>query len=217
MPGNGFGDRHGLKARLVLQACVEPAEEFPARLGVILPGIFAVEDDRHDDVFAFIENGLGSVFNVVDEMMRGLFRGHAGIDKPNQVGDGVIAEDHVHLGLAVLEAMNGVEFFGQFRGEATVAIAGKPHSQTASQNAFVGRHPAHAEALGDAENLLRDTAFGRPNSLRSQTEDLLMQVESALQLFAGVFGMAESALRQRQSGARDGAQLVSQTSGRMGW
>ena len=61
-----------------------------------------------------IKNGLGGLPDVMHEVVGGVLRRHAGIHEPDQVRNGVIAKDHVHLRLIALEAMNGVELFGQF-------------------------------------------------------------------------------------------------------
>ena len=118
------------------------------------------------------------LFNVVHEVMGGVLRWHAGIDKPDQVRDGVIAEDQVHLGLLILEAMDGVELFCQLSRQMAMGVARERHAQAAAQHLFVGGHPLHAQSLRDAQDFFRDTALGRPNPLRTNSKNLLMQIQS---------------------------------------
>ena len=95
--------------------------------------------------------------------------------------------------------MNVVELFGRGIGQAAVPIAHERHSQGTGENAFVGRHPVHAQARRNAEDLFRYAAFRRPNSARAHAEHFFVQVEAALQLLAGISGMAKTILRKRQS------------------
>ena len=59
-----------------------------------------------------------------------------------------------------------------------------------------------AHAMRDGQHFFRDAALRRPNALGTQPEDFLVQIETAGELFARVFGMAKPALRQRQSRRR---------------
>ena len=55
MPLNGLGNRGRLDAGLALQGIVEAAQEFPAGLGIVFPGIFAIQDDGHHSVMPIIQ------------------------------------------------------------------------------------------------------------------------------------------------------------------
>ena len=69
--------------------------------------------------------------------------------------------------------------------------------EAASEDAFVGCHPLDAEAVGDGDGFVGDTAFGGPESDGTRTKGLFMQVETAGDLLAGVIGTAEAGARQR--------------------
>ena len=97
---------------------------------------------------------LRGLLNVVHEMLAASCGGMPGIDKPNQVRDGVIAEDQVHLGLLVLEAMDGVQLLCQIAGQVAMAVAREREAQAAAQDFFVGGHPLHAQTLRDGQWLL---------------------------------------------------------------
>ena len=120
------------------------------------------------------------LFNVVHEVMGGVLRWHPGIDKPDQVRDGVIAEDQVHLGLLILEAMDGVQLLCQLGGQMAMGVAPESDAQASAQDLFVGGHPLHAQTLREAEDFFRNTALGRPNPLRTNSKNFLMQIQSTL-------------------------------------
>ena len=60
-----------------------------------------------------IKNRLRRLPDVVHEVIGSVLRRHAGINKADQVRDRVIAEDQVHLGLVIFEAIDGVELCSQ--------------------------------------------------------------------------------------------------------
>ena len=74
-------------------------------------------------------------------------------------------------------------------------------------NSFIGGHPLHPQALSKGEHFLGNTALGRPHSLRSHAEYLLMQIEAALKLHPRVLGVAKTVLRQRQARSGNGAYI----------
>ena len=144
---------------------------------------------------------MGRLLNVVHEMTGGFLRRHAGVNKPDQVRDGVIAKNQIHLGLLILEAMDGVELLRQFSGQMAMCVAPEGDAQASAQYLFVGGHPLHAQTLGNAQDLFRNTALGGPNALGTYPENLLMQIQSTLYLLARVLRMAKPILRQRQAGS----------------
>jgi len=70
-----------------------------------------------------IENRLRGVANVVDQVVRRLARAHAGVNEPDQVGHGVVAEQQVHAGVILFVAMQGVEKISAATGQAAARIA----------------------------------------------------------------------------------------------
>src|SRR6266542_2451183 len=105
----------------------------------------------------------------------------------------------MHSGLAALKAMNGVEFFRRGVGQAAVPVTHERHAQGTRENAFVSRHPVHAQTGSNAEDFLRYTAFRRPHSTRPHAENLFVEVEAALQLSASIIRLAKTILRKRQA------------------
>ena len=65
MARDGFRDCDRFDAGFVLQAIVETAQKFAARLRVVFPGIFAVENDRDHRIAACIKNRLRRLLNVI--------------------------------------------------------------------------------------------------------------------------------------------------------
>src|SRR5579864_8312943 len=92
-------------------------------------------------------------------------------------------------------------------GKPAFAVAPERLSNTATQNAFVGRHPVHTELVGDGDGLVRDAAFAWPHALGTEAKYFFVQIETAQDLVAGIFRMAETILRQGQTRRRDGADV----------
>src|SRR6266851_814908 len=110
----------------------------------------------------------------------------------------------MHARLRAFVAMNGIELLRRSVWQAALVIAHKRHAQSSRQDAFVGGHPLHAEPGGDGENFFGDAAFRWPHSLRTKAENFLVQIKAALKLFARVFRMAKTILRQRQTWGGNG-------------
>src|SRR5277367_6343375 len=151
MTSDRLGYRDRFEARLALQRIVETAQKFAARTRVVFPCVFAVEDNRHYHVSPLIENRLRSLLNVVNEMIGSVLRRHSRIDKSDQVGDGVVAEDQMHLRGAAFEAMDGIKLFGILPGKTSIPIAREINSQASPENAFIRGHPFDAEVLRDGK------------------------------------------------------------------
>src|SRR5258708_2490897 len=128
-----------------------------------------------------------------------IVRRHPRINESDQVGDGVVAEDQVHRSRTILVAMNIVKLLSKMRGQAAGVVAAKECAGASPQHAFVGSHPLDTEAVGDSQHFLGDAAFRRPYAFGAEAENFLMQIEAAGELLTRVFGMAEAALRQRQT------------------
>ena len=143
---------------------------------------------------------MSCLFNVLYEVCTGVRGRHSRIHKADQIGDGVVAEDEVHLGGAALEAMNVVKLLGVLQGKAAGTVAGKVDSEGATEDTFIGGHPLHSQILGDGQNFFGDAAFRRPHTDWTNAENLLVQIKPAFELLAGIFAMEKTVLRQGQSG-----------------
>ena len=204
MPGNGFGDGNGFHTRFALQSIVEAAQKLAPRLRIIFPGILAIENDGHQSVPALVQDRLRCLFNVLNEMIGRVLRCHSGIYKADQIRDGMVAENQVHLRLIVLVAMDGIELFRQLPVQPSATITSKIQSQTPPQHAFIRGHPLDTQILGNAKNFFGDAAFRRPHTLGPDTKDLLVKIEAALELFPRILRMTKTVLRKRQSGTGNG-------------
>ena len=161
--------------------------------------------------------GLRRLLDVVDQMLRRIRGRHAGIHEADQIGNRVIAEDHVHRGRAVLVAIDVVKLLGQI---ARAAVRCRPAQRIirCCVPARLRRSPSTARpAVRDRQCFFRDAALRRPHSLRTHAENLLVQVETAPQLLARIFRMAKPVLWQRQAGRRNrtGVGIAKQRQNRM--
>src|SRR5258708_37026762 len=98
--------------------------------------------------------------------------------------------------------MNVVEPVWERGRQAAIAVALEKDACAAAQHAFVSGHPLDAKAVRYRQRLIGDAAFRWPHALRPHSKDLLVKVEGAHQLFARVFGMAKTILRQGQARRR---------------
>src|SRR5215469_4042194 len=96
--------------------------------------------------------------------------------------------------------MDVVQLLCQMRWQSSVAVACKEEAGAASQHSFVCCHPLHAKIVRNGQHFFRDAAFRGPNPFWTDSEYLLVQIETAHKLFARIFGMTETVLWQRQSG-----------------
>ncbi len=185
-----------------LQRIVEAAQEIASRLRVIFPGILAVEDDGYHRILARFQNRLRRILNVLDEVIGGVLRGHAGVYEADQVRQPMVAEDHVHPGVVLLVAINVVQPLGAVDPQMVAVVAREVVVERAPQDAFVGRHPLDAFAAGQLQGLLRHAALRRPQPLRPHAEQRLVRIQRSPDLRGRVVGMLEVPRRQRQAGRR---------------
>src|SRR5579872_1085239 len=149
MPSDGLGDRYRLDVRLVMQFLVKTAQELASRLMVILPRILAIQDHGYNGIPSLLEHRPSGFADVVHQVARGIGGRHSGIDKTDQVGDGVVAEDQVHRGVTLFETMHRVKLLCLIDRKTTGAIAGKLLAETPSENSLLGGHPPDAQTLRD--------------------------------------------------------------------
>src|ERR1700688_5234023 len=135
----------------------------------------------------------------MDEVVGGVLRRHSRVHEADQIRECVIAEDQVHLRVRALVAIDAVEGLRQIRGQVAKAVSRKIYSQAAPKNAFVRSHPLHSELVGNRNSFFGNAAFRWPNSIRTNSKNRFVELDSASQLFASVFRMAIAILRQRQS------------------
>src|SRR5208337_1403739 len=102
----------------------------------------------------------------------------------------------------VFPAVDSVELFGTGAVEITFIVAAHFVSQAASQHAFIAGHPLHAQLRGNTDDFVGNRAFARPHPNRTRSEGALVRIESAANLFLGVFRTAEALVGKRQTGNR---------------
>ena len=85
------------------------------------------------------------------------------------------------------------------RRQPACSVACEKQSHAPAQHAFIGGHPLDTDIGRDRQHFLGNTSFGRPDSLGADAKRLLVQIQAAHELVAGIFGMTKPALRQSQS------------------
>ena len=172
-------------------------QEFAAVAGVILPGIFAVENQRQCQraarVHAFDDNADAPI-----EVLGGVGGVHAAIDEADQIGKIMISKDAGDFASAETDAQRRVEAIGIRRNP--FAVAAKADIQGATENAFIAREPAEAEFGGDGERLVGNRSLRRPQPHGRRSEKPFVIRAGADELLAGIFGVAERGAGQRGSG-----------------
>ena len=189
---------HGFNSWVFLQSIIESPQELPSRLRIVFPGILAIQNNGHDGIYAIRQHRLRRIFNFLDETIGRVLRRHTGIDESNQVGESVVAEQHVHPRVVFLVLINRVQLMRQVGIQPAIAVAREIRAERPAQYTFVGGHPLNSEFVRDGEHFLRNAAFRWPNALGPHAKYALVEIEPAPQLFASIVRMAIAVLRQRQ-------------------
>ncbi len=193
----GFADGEGADVRVARNPPVELAQKFAAVAGVILPGIFAVENQRQGQRAARV-HAFGDGADAAVEVFGGRARVHAAVNEADQIGKIMIAKDAGDFAFAETYSQRRVQAIG-IRGHA-FAVAAETDIQRAAEHAFVAREPAKAQFGGDGKRVVRDRAFRRPEADGRRAKEALVIGPRANELLAGVFRMAERGAWQRRSG-----------------
>ena len=141
------------------QQAVEILEEVVAVVGIVLPGIFTVENDADHRRLAF-RGGIEDGFKLQDEMLGGVAAVPFGIVEADQVREPLIAEEQRQSGsLLHLPGMVGGMRIRNAAGDEAVF----QHAFAAGNPATAGRGQVFYEILGDG-------AFGGPHADRRRAE-----------------------------------------------
>ncbi len=197
-----LGNGDGLDLRVFLQSIVEAAQKFPARLAVGLPCVLTVKHDGNHRVAACPEHRFGGRAQAFPQVIGGLGGAHAGVNKPYEVRDAMVAEQQVRVRIAIGVAIDGVKLSRALRAQKSLVIAVEGKAERSAKHALVGRQPLDPVARGDGQRLVGDAAFRRPHASRPRPESLLVRRQGKLYLLFGVLGMAKTKARQLQSRAR---------------
>src|SRR5467141_2945572 len=128
---------------------------------------------------------------------RSRFRIHAAVNKSNDIGKMVIAEQSGDSLSAELHAPRFVQALS-IRGNS-ICIAEKSDVERAAENAFVGAKPFESLFGGDGQGLIRDGTFRGPKTGGLHAKKSFVISARTLQLFARVFGVAKCPARERCS------------------
>src|SRR5512143_3823881 len=202
MPGNRLTHSYGFNLRLLGESIVEAPQEFSTRLRVIFPCIFTVEDDRHHGIVSMSQYGLRTFFDLLDEVVCGFLRRHAGVNKSDQIRQGVVAENQIHPRVGLLVPINRIKSVRKIRTQTTISVTGEKQAEAATDHSLIRGHPLHAKTVCNRENLLRDTAFGWPYTSWTHSKHTLMEVQAAHKLLPSIFRVAIAILWQWQARGR---------------
>ncbi|MNS75430.1 hypothetical protein D3C72_1089520 [compost metagenome] len=178
-----LGRRRGPKSRIRAQAPVERAQEGLAVVGVVLPGVLAVEDDR-DQPRAL--GGLGGDrLELAEQIFGPGLAGHLAVAEADVVGELAVAEQDRR---AVGDLVRLVEQVGPGHRLALTQW----RLERSREHLLVGRDPADAGLLEERRDGLGDGALARPHAPRRTAEEALVVLDGGVHVELGVFRVAEA-------------------------
>ena len=153
--------RCGERAKILIafNAFVKLAQKVAAVSRVIFPGVLAIEKDAHRQWVRTLQVIAQMTQAAVQIGSRGA-RVHAAIDKTNQVGKLVIAEQSGDSIAADLYTPRFVQAI-RIRGDA-IRVAEETHVEGAAEHSFVRAEPLETLFHCDGERLIGNGSFGRP-------------------------------------------------------
>src|SRR6266481_1102539 len=198
--GDGFAGRERAEILIGLDAAVKFAEEGTAGARIVFPGVFAVQEKTNGERLIALD-GFAEVSHAIVKIGGGRFGFHAAVDKADEIGKMVIAEEAGNAVRSDLDLPRFVETIGV--GRDAVGVAEKSDVEGTAEDTFIGTEPAEAFLGGDGKCLVGDGAFRGPQASRLGAKNALVILAGELQLFAGVFGTAIGATRERSAGIGD--------------
>ena len=181
----GLGERDRLDARAPLEGAVEPVEEVPTALRVVLPGVLAVEDDA--DGRAAVEPlrapRLADPLHAPHEVLDRLRGRDALVGEADHVGERTVAEEHGELAPDPRrDAPRPVD-----RREAR-----RVRAEGAEQHTLVARRPGDALGGEHLGGLGRDRSLRRPHPRRRAAEAARVRRDRLAHVPARVLGVREA-------------------------
>ena len=193
--GQKSAEGGGLQQGILCNLPEKAAQERPAVIGVVLPAVLPVEDDR-DDMMLQVFLALCLADPGADPVQAGdeIFHRPGFVPvvvyETDGVGQVMIAEEHRYRAAAAVEDMGLVD---------AVAVEFLP--QAAHEDRFIGGDPAHPLAGDQLCRCFGDPAFRGPDPVRFSAEQLLEIADPLQQLRLSVFRMLKS---RRQGTLRAG-------------
>ncbi len=192
-------------------AAIECPQETDAAVGIVFPAVLAVENDGDQRSAARIV-GFDRATDRQEfphHVAGGLLGVAALIVETDQVGEGVVAEDHVQRLVAALDAPGTIEHLRM--PQVPLAVARNPAVGALGEDLLVGRDPLDAAFGNRRDDVLRDGTLGGPHADRRLAEDLLVESHGPPQVNLRVFAVRVEMLGKRTAGHRlPGAPLVPQ-------
>ena len=157
-------------------AMVEGAEKRDAAVGVVLPAVFAVQDDG-DEGGGVMAAGVADGVELGHEVAGGSGAGASLVVKADLVGHGVVAEDDGELVVRLADFPGAIEQLGM--ADVAAAIAADLAAGRTSQNFFIGRDPLQPRLGEQGDDRLGDGTFAGPHAGGAFAEVVNMGVDRA--------------------------------------
>src|SRR6266436_8043591 len=192
--GNGLGGGQRTEILVTLDASVKLTEEGASVPRVVFPGIFPIEE-KTDGERLIALHGFAEMAHSIVEIGGCGFGVHAAIDKTNKIGQVVIAKQSCNAISSQLHSPGFVKTIG-ISGN-TVSVAEKSDVQRAAKDSLVRSEPRESFFRGNRQRLVRDRAFGRPQTGGLHAKNYFVVFAGKLQLLARIFRTPVSAARER--------------------
>ena len=146
--GGRLAHGHRSKLRMRREHPVERPQEWAAATLEVLPRVLAVKNDRDRGLFPSgrCRKAPAGLDETVDEVGCGILGVPAGVHEPNQIREGVIAEETRDLPRAGLDGIRAVQRLRLL--DPALCITPKLASDGPAENGLVGRHPLKARPGG---------------------------------------------------------------------
>ena len=183
------GDAHRFESVVGLELPVERAQEIVSVVGVLLPGVLAIEDDRGEVRPALVRQAVARAFELHDHVADRVLGFHVAVHEADPVRELSVAEDH---GGAVGQAIRPVEKSGL--DERADLVAPQLDVHRTREHALVRGEPGEAGLADSVRGLRRHRAFGWPHAAGPHAEGALVRRDRLLELERGVVRICEGDL-----------------------
>ncbi len=171
---------------------IDRANERHATVRVILPAVFAVQDDRYQGR-RVLPARVADRVQLTDEIV-GRHRPRTSlVMKPDLVRHRMVTEDDRQLVIRFTDLPGAIE---QFRvTHVTSAVATNLAIGRATQDLLIGRDPLDALRRQERDHRLRDRPLTRPHAARALTKVLGVTFDGAADMDQGIVRVAAAVTR----------------------
>ncbi len=171
-----FGKGGALNDLTVAYGLVQRVQEVVSVVGVILPGVFTVENDGNHMITRFVAQGTCDPFKVSQEIGDRVIGMPFAVFESDEVGQAVITK--IQQGLVFVQPVGDEQ--GSAAGHV-IGVAGGGHA-TVVPDGFAGSGPADVKLVQQFQGIITHGAFGKPDSLRPESEKVLETLYAVAQM-----------------------------------